>query len=173
MYKRQEGKPLKLINGKPMIERVYNQCSLVESLDKVIVLTDDDRIQEFCEENSIPCLRVDDDCETGTDRCAKAIESIEADFFVNIQGDEPVIDPGSIDLLIKNFLGNDISANVFSRSEIRIGNAYTEIKDDKKLKQNHFEPSEWLPFAKICRRCTINAMQKQQRRGSNRCCRCY
>ena len=128
-----EGKPLKLINGKPMIERVYNQCSLVESLDKVIVLTDDDRIQEFCEENSIPCLRVDDDCETGTDRCAKAIESIEADFFVNIQGDEPVIDPGSIDLLIKNFLENDSSTNVFPRSEIRIGNAYTEINDDKKL----------------------------------------
>ena len=79
-----EGKPLKLINGKPMIERVYNQCSLVESLDKVIVLTDDDRIQEFCEENSIPCLSVDDDCETGTDRCAKAIESIEALSLIHI-----------------------------------------------------------------------------------------
>ena len=128
-----EGKPLKLINGKPMIERVYDQCVLVESLHEVIILTDDDRIQEFCEVNSMPCLRVDDDCETGTDRCAKAIEFIEADFFVNIQGDEPVIDPCSIDLLIKNFLGNDRSANMLSKSGIRIGNAYTEIKDDKKL----------------------------------------
>ena len=128
-----EGKPLKLINGKPMIERVYNQCSLVESLDKVIVLTDDDRIQETCEENLMPCLKVDDDCETGTDRCAKATEFIDADFFVNIQGDEPVIDPCSIDLLIKSFLENDRSANEFSKSKIRIGNAYTEIKDDKKL----------------------------------------
>ena len=74
-----EGKPLKLINGKPMIERVYNQCSLVESLDKVIVLTDDDRIQEFCEENSMPCMKVDDDCETGTDRCCLLYTSDAAD----------------------------------------------------------------------------------------------
>tara|TARA_B100000609_G_scaffold49290_1_gene38172 strand:+ start:4032 stop:4823 length:792 start_codon:yes stop_codon:yes gene_type:complete len=128
-----EGKPLQPINGIPMIQRVYNQCTLVESLEKVIVLTDDDRIQEFCITNSMACLRIDDHCETGTDRCAKAIEFIEADFFVNIQGDEPVIDPNSIDSLVRNFLKKNNDLNVFSKSKIRIGNAFTEIKDDKKL----------------------------------------
>ena len=128
-----EGKPLQLINGIPMIQRVYNQCTLVKSLEKVIVLTDDYRIQEFCTTNSIACLRIDDHCETGTDRCAKAIEFIEADFFVNIQGDEPVIDPDSIDSLVNNFLKKDKGWDMFSKSKIRIGNAYTEIKDDEKL----------------------------------------
>ena len=100
------GKPLELINGVPMIHRVYNQCIKTETLDRVVVLTDDERINSYCASNEIPCVVVDDPCETGTDRCAKAIELLDGDYFVNIQGDEPVIDPDTIDTVVRTFFDN-------------------------------------------------------------------
>lgn len=128
-----EGKPLEPINGIPMIQRVYNQCTLAEYLNIVLILTDDERIERFCKLNGMPCLMINDHCQTGTDRCAKAVESLEGDFFVNIQGDEPVIEPSSIDSLVENFLNKIYKKRISSSDEIHLGNAYTEIKDYEKL----------------------------------------
>ena len=110
-----EGKPLKEILGLPMIHRVYNQATQSKLLDSVIVLTDDTRISHYCSVNDMRCVVIDEECRTGTDRCAKALDLIDGDIFVNIQGDEPLIDPEAIDTLIHSHSNNGIS------------NAYVEL----------------------------------------------
>ena len=79
-----EGKPLALINGVPMIQRVYDRACCCENIDTVVILTDDDRINDYCAKNEIRCIVVDDDVRSGTDRCAKALELLDGNIFVNI-----------------------------------------------------------------------------------------
>jgi len=90
------GKPLALIAGKPLIQHVVEQCQKAKSLSEVIVATDDTRIWEvaqvFCRaEMTSP------DHPSGTDRLAEVIRRCDCDAAVNIQGDEPLIDPAVID----------------------------------------------------------------------------
>lgn len=90
------GKPLALIAGKPLIQHVVEQCQKAKLLDQVIVATDDTQIwevaQNFCEvEMTWP------DHPSGTDRIAEVAERRDCDAVVNIQGDEPLIDPSVID----------------------------------------------------------------------------
>ncbi len=90
------GKPLALIAGKPLIRHVLERCQLARSLDEVIVATDDTRIWEvaqgFCRaEMTAP------DHASGSDRIAEVVERCACDAVVNIQGDEPLIDPAVID----------------------------------------------------------------------------
>lgn len=116
-----EGKPLELINGIPMIQRVYNQASLAETLDTIVVLTDDHRISTYCSQNQIRCIVIDTECRTGTDRCAKVLDLIDGHTFVNIQGDEPIIDPENIDAVVRGLDDN-----------FGVSNAYTRIQEDFK-----------------------------------------
>src|SRR5438552_9163010 len=90
------GKPLALIAGKPLIQHVVERCQQAKSLSDVIVATDDTRIwevaQDFCRaEMTLP------DHPSGTDRIAEVVQRVECDAAVNIQGDEPLIDPRVID----------------------------------------------------------------------------
>ena len=117
-----EGKPLALINGVPMIRRVYDQACASEKLDTVVILTDSQKVNDYCAKHEMRCIVVDDDVRSGTDRCAKAIELIDGDIFVNIQGDEPLINPDAIDTLIEKF-----------DKSLGIGNAYVYVNDDYKL----------------------------------------
>lgn len=114
-----EGKPLALINGVPMIQRVYDRATQCKELDTVVVLTDDKRINDYCVNNEIRCIVIEEECETGTDRCAKALDLIDGDIFVNIQGDEPLIDPNAIDELIRNH-----------DKEIGVSNAYVILDEE-------------------------------------------
>ncbi len=90
------GKPLARIAGKTLIERVVEQCQKAKSLSEVIVATDDTRIwevaQEFCR---VEMTRPDH--PSGSDRIAEVAENCQCDAIVNIQGDEPLIDPAVID----------------------------------------------------------------------------
>lgn len=88
------GKPLAMIGGVPMIERVYRQASLV--LDDVFVATDDDRIRTAVEGFNGRCVMTSPDHRSGTDRCQEAYEKcgVEADVVINIQGDEPLFRSG-------------------------------------------------------------------------------
>jgi 3-deoxy-manno-octulosonate cytidylyltransferase (CMP-KDO synthetase) len=90
------GKPLAAIAGKPLIQRVVEQCRKARSLSEVIVATDDSRIAEaasrFCR---VEMTR--EDHPSGSDRIAEVAGRIKCDAIVNIQGDEPLIDPGVID----------------------------------------------------------------------------
>jgi len=95
-----EGKPLALIKGIPMIKRTYNQAKKSNKLNELIVATDDERIANYCSSESIPIIMTSEDCLTGTDRVAEVSRKLDYDFYVNIQGDEPIIDPVSISQII-------------------------------------------------------------------------
>lgn len=95
------GKPLIEIAGKPMIQHVYERASKATLLDDLIVATDDERIAEVVKSVSGTVMMTDPNHESGTDRVAEVAENIGADFTINIQGDEPLIDPDIIDAVVQ------------------------------------------------------------------------
>lgn len=114
------GKPLADICGKPMIWWVYNQAKKVEDFDAVYVATDDERIEKACKENDINVIMTSDEHKTGTDRIGEVARKIPADLYVNIQGDEPLIEPETIVQAIKPFYDNP---------DLQITNLMTKIDD--------------------------------------------
>ncbi len=90
------GKPLHLIAGKPLVQHVVERCRLAQSLAGVIVATDDDRIAQAVRPFATVVLTRSDH-PSGTDRIAEVARSVAADAYVNIQGDEPLMDPAVID----------------------------------------------------------------------------
>lgn len=98
------GKPLKDICGKPMICRVYDRAKLAKNISEVIVATDDERIFQAVEQNSGRAMMTRADHKTGTDRLAEVAEKFsDADVVINVQGDEPLIEPALIEELAKQF----------------------------------------------------------------------
>ena len=99
------GKPLVMINGMTMIERVYRQASKASSLQKIIVATDHDEIYKTVTAFGGNVVMTSADHASGTDRCAEVLEKETGawDAVINIQGDEPFIDPHQIELLISCF----------------------------------------------------------------------
>lgn len=93
------GKPLMTIGGKTIIRRVYEQASRCLSLDKVVVATDDQRILDEVKSFGGEAIMTSSRHRNGTERCAEVIQRYEANFVINIQGDEPFIAPEQIDLL--------------------------------------------------------------------------
>ncbi len=94
------GKPLHLIGGKPLIQHVWERCQECGKLDEVVVATDDERIFQAVESFGGRAVMTSPDHPTGTDRIAEAARSLPgATHIVNIQGDEPLIDPALIDEL--------------------------------------------------------------------------
>ncbi|HRN95038.1 MAG TPA: 3-deoxy-manno-octulosonate cytidylyltransferase [Chitinophagales bacterium] len=93
------GKPLALIAGKPMIQRVYEQC-LKSNLSEVIVATDDERILNTVLNFGGKAMLTSPKHKNGTERIAEIAQNISADYIVNIQGDEPFIEPEQINLLL-------------------------------------------------------------------------
>ena len=101
------GKPLIDIGGKSMIERVYAQAKKSSQLNRVIIATDNQQIFDHVSDKGCEVLMTSPDHVSGTDRCAEALTLIKEpfDYVVNIQGDEPFIDPKQIDLLASLFDG--------------------------------------------------------------------
>lgn len=98
------GKPLANIGGKTMIRRVYEQASRSELLDDVIVATDDDRILNHVKAFGGKVMMTSKAHQSGTDRCAEVVSKIDdVDVVINIQGDEPFIEPEQIDQLAACF----------------------------------------------------------------------
>jgi len=95
------GKALVEISGKSMIQRVYEQASISSFLHKIIVATDDQRIFDHVKNFGGNVIMTKVDHKNGTERCAEAISDQKEsfDYVINIQGDEPFIDPGQIDLI--------------------------------------------------------------------------
>ncbi len=93
------GKPLADIFGKPMIWWVYQQVKKASLLDEAFVATDDDRIEKACEEYGINCIMTSSLHDTPTSRLYEVSNKIEADYYVFIGGDEPLIEAESIDAI--------------------------------------------------------------------------
>lgn len=121
------GKPLAMINGKPMIQRVWEQASLCKILSGLVVATDDDRIKKCVESFCGDVIMTSGNHRTGTERCCEAVtywkEASENDVVINIQGDEPFIHPGQIEQL----------AACFSSHNIQIGTLCRKITSVKEL----------------------------------------
>ncbi|MBO4247101.1 3-deoxy-manno-octulosonate cytidylyltransferase [Halomicrobium sp. IBSBa] len=102
------GKPLVDLAGKPMIQHVYERASQAELLDGIVVATDDKRILEAVEDIGGTAVMTDSDHSTGTDRVAAVAGEHGLDVTVNIQGDEPLIDPAIIDATIEALLNSTV-----------------------------------------------------------------
>ena len=101
------GKPLIDIAGKSMIRRVYEQAKAAGMLDAVVVATDDQRIFDHVQAFGGQAVMTREDHLSGTDRCAEVAQQfMDSQWIVNIQGDEPFIDPDHIDLLVTTLQGN-------------------------------------------------------------------
>ena len=98
------GKILADINGKPMIEHVYDQVSQVKKLDKILIATDHQGVFQMLNEKSIPVMMSSDQHISGTDRCIEIFNTLDGfDCLLNVQGDEPGIDPKILDLMLSQF----------------------------------------------------------------------
>ncbi len=98
-----EGKPLADLLGKPMVQHVYENACQAETLDKVIVATDDQRIYDTVTGFG-GNVQMTGTCETGTERVAIVAEALDCDIIANIQGDEPLLKPAQIDLMLRPIL---------------------------------------------------------------------
>jgi 3-deoxy-manno-octulosonate cytidylyltransferase (CMP-KDO synthetase) len=112
------GKPLVDIQGKSMVMRVYGQCKKCNELADVVVATDDIRILDHVVLNGGKAIMTSTDHESGTSRCAEVAEKFpEMDAIVNIQGDEPFINPKQISELINLLKGKAEIATLAHRFE--------------------------------------------------------
>ena len=105
------GKPLANQTGKYLIQHVYEQVCQARLVNEVIVATDDERIRKACDEFGACCQMTRKEHPSGTDRVAEVAERQEADIIVNIQGDEPEIEPGNIDQAVE-LLQQDAEADI-------------------------------------------------------------
>ena len=124
-------KALAIIGGKPMIQHVYERCLKAKLLNEVLVATDDKRIFEAVINFGGNVVMTSGAHKSGTDRIGEAVKNIKCDIVVNIQGDEPMIDPKNIDKAIEP-LNNDKTINVATLC-FKISDA-KEITDPNKVK---------------------------------------
>jgi 3-deoxy-manno-octulosonate cytidylyltransferase (CMP-KDO synthetase) len=124
------GKPLADILGKTMIQRVYEQASKSKYLQKVVVATDDERIYKHVKSFGADVVMTGSHHQSGTERCLEALHLIKGDYkyLINIQGDEPLIDPKQIDEL----------ASVLKDDSIELSTQMIKVTDYELL----FNPSE-------------------------------
>ena len=116
------GKPLLDIAGKPMVVRVYERASQAARVSDTLVATDDERIRAAVERSGGKAMLTRADHPTGTDRLAEVAAAFpDVDLIVNVQGDEPLIEPALIDELIAQFEGEP---------ELAMATVKTEIEDE-------------------------------------------
>lgn len=120
------GKPLKEICGKAMIHWVWDQTVKAKSVTDTVIATDDERIAVYCRANNLDVVMTADDHPTGSDRLAEVAQKIEADVYVNVQGDEPLIEPETIDAV------TDCLLEAMDRG-IELSTGYIEKASDAQL----------------------------------------
>jgi 3-deoxy-manno-octulosonate cytidylyltransferase (CMP-KDO synthetase) len=125
-----------MLKGKPLLQWVVEGARKSKLLSKVIVATDDERIQKLCHEIKVDVVMTSPDCPTGTDRLFEATKNLNFDVAINVQGDEPLIDETYIDPLAKAFLENpglDMAtlAHGLEPQDIDNKNAVKVIKNQK------------------------------------------
>lgn len=122
------GKPLLDIHGTPMIVRVARIAQQAACVDRVIVATDDERIRQAVKDAGFKAWMTDPDHQTGTDRIAEVARELDAPIVINVQGDEPMLKPETIDAAAEPVLADP---------SIRMGTCVTPIRTTAEI----FEPS--------------------------------
>jgi 3-deoxy-manno-octulosonate cytidylyltransferase (CMP-KDO synthetase) len=116
------GKPLAEIAGRPMIQHVYERVSQSQRVSEVLVATDDWRIEERVRQFGGNVCRTSPNHSSGTDRVAEVALRTEADLIVNVQGDEPLIDPHCVDAAIAPF---------FEETDLWLSTLMTASRDER------------------------------------------
>jgi 3-deoxy-manno-octulosonate cytidylyltransferase (CMP-KDO synthetase) len=104
-------KVLREIAGRPMVEWVWRAAQASGTMDPVVVATDSDEVADLCRERGIPAVMTSPDCASGTDRVREVARQIDADIYVNIQGDEPTLTAQFFPPLLA----------LFERPEVQVG----------------------------------------------------
>lgn len=125
------GKPLKDILGHPMIWWVYQRVKSVKKLNEVYVATDDMRIKEACEQMDIPVVMTANTHRTAANRLAEVAEKLDADFYLQLNGDEPLINTEAISAAIPDVVPNDVE---FGTNIITEMNTPSEVMDPSNIK---------------------------------------
>jgi len=121
------GKPLALIAGKPMVERVWRRCQESRAFAEVLVATDDVRIQQVVEGFGGRAVMTSPECATGTDRVAEVARGRpDVDVWVNVQGDEPLLDPNALEVL----------AGLFEDEAVAMGTLVRPLEDEEAASPN-------------------------------------
>lgn len=108
------GKPLKKINGKAMIHHVWDACIKAVNKKNVIVLTDDKLIRDYCNTNKINFFMTSKKCKTGSDRIYEFAKIKKYKFYINVQGDEPLLNPKNIREVINFTIKYNCVTNCYS-----------------------------------------------------------
>ena len=128
------GKPLLDICGKPLIQRVWEVVAHVHGLDEIIVATDDERIAKVVQEFGGKVMMTSPDCQSGSDRVREVAQTVDADVYVNVQGDEPLLEPAAIEKLLDVF-AQDVDVQVatlcspISREDAQSPNQVKVVRD--------------------------------------------
>ncbi|MEQ1851587.1 MAG: 3-deoxy-manno-octulosonate cytidylyltransferase [Chthoniobacteraceae bacterium] len=117
------GKPLFPLAGKPMIRHVWERCSRAKGIQRVIVATEDRRIADACARFGAECVMTSEKCRSGTDRVAEVARKKLKGFthVINVQGDEPLVDPGTITKLARAMAASREIAMITSASVFEPG----------------------------------------------------
>lgn len=114
---RYPGKPLALIQGKPMLQRVWEAAQRAQHLERVIVATDDERIFQAAQNFGAEVRMTSSSHRSGTDRVAELAQDIKIPLIINIQGDEPLISGNAIDNLVEALQISDIPMATLAAKE--------------------------------------------------------
>jgi len=131
------GKPLVDLQGKPLLYHVFQRCLKARSLSRVLIATDDDRIHKAAREFGAEVVMTGREHRSGTDRIAEAVQDIDADLVINIQGDEPLIDFRAIDQVVQLLKEDDaadmvtLKAPIFSEEDLLNPNVVKVVTDER------------------------------------------
>jgi 3-deoxy-manno-octulosonate cytidylyltransferase (CMP-KDO synthetase) len=114
-------KVLREIAGRPMVEWVWRAAASSGLMDPVVVATDSEEVAEVCRASGIPVAMTSADCPSGTDRVREVARTVDADVYVNIQGDEPTLTAEFFPPLLK----------LFERPEVEVGTLAVECKREE------------------------------------------
>lgn len=131
------GKPLLEIAGKPLIQWVWEASQRCSTLNDVIVATDDVRIEQTCRQFGARVAMTSPDCPSGSDRIAEAIAALPHDVIVNIQGDEPLMDPETIDACVSALLADPNAGVSSAMTPFRTDESYHEPHLVKVVTNSH------------------------------------
>lgn len=139
-----EGKPLAILHGKPMIWWVYNQVKKVTLINKVVVALDDERIADICKEYNLDYVFTDINHTSSTSRVHEVSNIIDSDFYICINGDEPLIKPETI----KEIIPNDKKDNVFVSNLMVKMKTASEVIDSTNIKVVFNKNSDAIFFSR-------------------------
>ena len=133
------------LKGKTVVQRVYEQCKKAKDIDEVYIATDSIEVEESCKKFTQNIIMTDENHQSGTDRIAQAVKHIECDVVINVQGDEPFIEPSLINELSNSF---DLNSQTVMTSVLHKIEKVEDLKNSNVVKVTIDKNSNALYFSR-------------------------